>query len=147
MAAPITLRSGPWSADRVAAHLAETCIPVRIASHGSYPLVQSLWFVYDDGVLWCATQQDSVLAQRLRRDGRCGFEISADTPPYRGVRGTGDATLVPEAAPDVLPRLIRRYQGADPTPLADWLLSRLSTEVAIRIDNLTVTSWDYSGRM
>lgn len=147
MSRPFTIRSGPWSADQVTSYLTQTCIPVRLASHGSFPLVQSLWFTYDEGALWCATQADSVLARRLRRDGRCGFEVSADTPPYRGVRGTGQATLVPEAAADVLPRLIRRYQGQDSTPLADWLLSRIATEVAVRIDGLTLTSWDYSGRM
>lgn len=147
MSRPLTIRSGAWSADQVTTYLAETRIPIRLASHGTFPLVQSLWFTYEDGALWCATQADSVLARRLRRDARCGFEISGDTPPYRGIRGTGHAALVPEAASEVLPRLIQRYQGAEPTALADWLMSRIATEVAIRIDGLTVTSWDYSARM
>lgn len=143
----VRLRSGPWSAEEVSAYLDATCIPLRIASQGTYPLVQSLWFLRDGAALWCATQADSVLAQRLRRDDRCGFEVSADAPPYRGVRGTGHATVVPEAAAAILPRLIARYLGPTPGPLADWLLSRIDTEVAVRIDRLTVTSWDYSGRM
>lgn len=141
------VRSGPWSADRVREHLQGIRIPIRLASSGSFPLVQSLWFLFEDDVVWCATQADSVVARRLARDPRCGFEVSADQPPYRGVRGTGRAALDASAAADVLPRLIERYLGSEPNDLARWLLSRLDSEVAIRIDDLAVTSWDYSGRM
>jgi hypothetical protein len=139
--------SGPWSETDVRSFLRATVIPVRLASMGTFPLVQSLWFLPDGLDLWCATQADSVLARRLRADDRCGFEVSADQPPYRGVRGTGNATLVPEAAADTLPRLIERYDVADDSPLAAWLLSRIDTEVAVRISPRTLASWDYSPRM
>ena len=145
--APVRLRSGPWSDDEVRGFLAATVIPVRLASMGSFPMVQSLWFLPDGLDLWCATQADSVLARRLRADGRCGFEVSADEPPYRGVRGTGHATLVPEAAAGTLARLIERYQVADDSPLATWLLSRTDTEVAVHVRPGTLSSWDYSPRM
>lgn len=143
----LDLRSGPWSRDEVRAHLQAAVIPLRLASSGRYPLVQSLWFLLDDDALWCATQEDSVLARRLRRDPRCGWEVAADTPPYRGVRGTGHASLEGSAAAHVLPRLIDRYLGDTESPLGAWLLSRIDTEVAIRIDGLAVTSWDYTPRM
>jgi nitroimidazol reductase NimA-like FMN-containing flavoprotein (pyridoxamine 5'-phosphate oxidase superfamily) len=143
----LTIRSGPWSRQQILAYLDEAAIPIRLASSGGYPMVQSLWFLADDEALWCATRSSSVLASRLRANDRCGFEISADAPPYRGVRGRGHASLVPELAAHVLPRLIDRYLGAAPSPLAAWLMSRIDDEVAIRIDRLTVTSWDYSARM
>lgn len=145
--APVRLRSGPWSDDEVRGFLAATVIPVRLASMGSFPMVQSLWFLPDGLDLWCATQADSVLARRLRADGRCGFEVSADEPPYRGVRGTGRATLVPEAASGTLARLIERYEVAEDSPLAIWLLSRTDTEVAVHVRPGTLASWDYSPRM
>lgn len=144
----IDVRSGPWTADEVASFLDKTVIPVRLSSNGTtYPLVQSLWFVHDDAALWCCTRKDSVLARRLTADGRCAFEVSGDAPPYRGVRGTGDATLVPAAARALLPRLLTRYLGSTESGLAAWLMSRLDGEVAVRIDTLRVTSWDYSARM
>jgi hypothetical protein len=145
--APVRLRSGPWSDDEVRRFLAATVIPVRLASMGSFPMVQSLWFLPDGLDLWCATQADSVLARRLRADGRCGFEVSADEPPYHGVRGTGLATLIPEAAAGTLARLIERYQVADDSTLATWLLSRTDTEVAVHVRPATLSSWDYSPRM
>lgn len=140
-------RSGPWDDGQVRAFLADSVIPVRIASAGTYPMVQSLWFVPDGVTLWCATQVDSVLARRLQGDDRCGFEVAPDSRPYRGVRGTGHATLVHEEAGQVLARLIDRYLTEDDTALAQWLLSRVETEVAIRVTPRTLASWDYSGRM
>ncbi len=140
--------SGPWSPRQIEAHLTEARIPVRLASNGeSFPLVQSLWFAYEDAALLCCTQEDSVVARRLRRDPRCAFEVSADQPPYRGVRGRGIATVASAGAADLLPRLIERYLGTEATPISDRLLSKVDSEVVIRIDDLSVTSWDYSGRM
>lgn len=145
---PLTLRSGAWPLDTIERFLYETAIPVRIASNGrEFPLVQSQWFLYESSTLWCCAQADSVLAQRLRNDPRCAFEVSGDLPPYRGVRGTGSASLHADEAARVLPLLIDRYLGDEPSTLADWLLSRLDVEVAIKISDLSVTSWDYSARM
>jgi nitroimidazol reductase NimA-like FMN-containing flavoprotein (pyridoxamine 5'-phosphate oxidase superfamily) len=144
----LTVRSGPWQPAEVEAFLATATIPVRLASNGrTYPLVQSLWFRYEGGSLWCCTRADSVLVRRLTRDRHCAFEVSADLPPYRGVRGRGKATVLTEGADATLPALLERYLGGTESPLATWLLSRLDEEVVIRIDDLVVTSWDYSARM
>lgn len=142
------ITSGPWDRSQIQAFLDDTVIPIRIASAGrTSPLVQSLWFLYDEDALWCASQVDSVLTRRLHADPRCGFEIAGDLPPYRGVRGSGQAELLPERAATVLPRLISRYLGDEPSPLATWLLSRVDSEVAIRISDLRVTSYDFTSRM
>lgn len=145
--ATLALRSGPWSSAQVNDHLQRAVIPLRLATAGTFPLVQSLWFHFDGASLWCATQADSVVACRIAREANVGFEVAPDTPPYRGVRGTGHATIDADRGPDVLERLIDRYLGSEPTPLSTWLRSRAATEVAICITDLTVTSWDYSARM
>lgn len=144
----LTVRSGPWSASVIEAFLAQATIPLRLASNGrTYPLVQSLWFRYEEGALWCCTRRDSVLVRRLERDRHCAFEVAADHPPYRGVRGRGKATVLTEGADRALPELLTRYLGTTGTPLGSWLMSRLDDEVVIRISDLVVTSWDYSSRM
>lgn len=142
------IASGPWDTSQVSTFLDEIVIPIRIASAGrTSPLVQSLWFLYADDSLWCCTQADAVLTRRLTSNPRCGFEVSGDLPPYRGVRGTAKAEILPDRAADVLPRLIERYLGDSPSPLAAWLLSRLDREVAIRLHSLRVTSFDFTTRM
>lgn len=141
--------SGPWSREAVADFLERTRIPVRVACHGStgHPLIASLWFVPRDGLLWCATQRSSTLARRLAEDGRCAFEVALDTPPYRGVRGQGHATLHEERGLDVLQAAISRY-GVDPdSSFAGWLLGRADRETAIAVRPHRMASWDYRHRM
>lgn len=145
----ITVTSGPWDAETIRTWLSSTVIPVRLATSGARgPIVQSLWFDFEDDALWCATQSDALVAQRTRRDSVVGWEISPDQPPYRGARGRGVVEVVDDVAraQDVLRRLITRY-GQGGTELEEWLMRRASTEVALRIANLEVTSWDYSPRM
>lgn len=141
--------SGPWSKEKVREHLERTVIPIRLgctASSGN-PLVLSLWFVYRDGALWCATQPDAAVTKHLRKNPRCAFEVARDEPPYRGVRGRGTATIVPDEGANVLRQLLERYQGGTDTPLARWLLSRAEHEVAIRIQPERLTTWDFTERM
>lgn len=140
--------TGPWDFPAISTFLAQAVIPIRVASSGSRgPIVQSLWFDYDEGALWCATQASSLLVKRLTANNEIGFEVSGDDAPYRGVRGTGVASIHPELAGEVLHRLIKKYQGDAETDLSQWLLSRLDKEVAVKITALTLATWDFSGRM
>ncbi len=142
------IASGPWDSPEIEAFLATAVIPVRLATNGaSGPLVQSLWFNPSGSSLWCCTQRASLLARRLNRDDRVGFEVAADAPPYRGVRGTGTAHMHDDDVEGVLRALIERYQGNETTQLSQWLLSRIESEIAIEIEPRTLASWDYSPRM
>lgn len=144
----VEVRSGPWNLVDIRGFLDSTVIPMRLATQGSVgPMVQSLWFLFDGSAFWCCTQRDSVVAARLRSDPRCGFEIAGDDPPYRGVRGRGVASMDAGLAAGLLERLISRYLVDPESPLALWLQSRVADEVAVRIDSLVVSSWDYSSRM
>lgn len=145
----ITVTSGPWDALVITDWLHDTVIPIRLATSGKRgPLVQSLWFEFKDGAIWCATQRDSAIAKRVGKHPVIGWEVSPDQPPYKGARGRGTVQIIhdPEEAGVVLRRLIKRY-GQSGTELEKWLLSRVSTEIAFRISDLEVVSWDYSPRM
>jgi nitroimidazol reductase NimA-like FMN-containing flavoprotein (pyridoxamine 5'-phosphate oxidase superfamily) len=135
--------------EQVQKHLDQARIPIRLSCHirSGHPLVVSLWFVARAGALWCASLQDAGVVSFLRENPRCGFEIARDEPPYRGVRGWGEAMIVPEMGEEILRVLIRRYLPDERTPLARWLLSRSQQEVAIRIDPRRLITWDYTERM
>jgi len=140
---------GPWSEAEVGAFLETAVVPLRLGCQrpSGFPLVLSIWFVHEAGALWCATQARSRVARLLADDPRCGFEVAADAPPYRGVRGPAEATLVPERGEAVLRAVLARYQGGVESPLARWLLARAASEVALRIAPLGWTSFDYTPRM
>lgn len=138
-----------WNLQEIERFLAAQRIPIRLAclTSGGGPIVCSLWYFWADDALWCATQQTARVVQYLDRNPRCGFEIAPESPPYKGVRGQGKATLSAERGGDVLSRLIDRYLGPDDTEFARWLLDRSASEVAIRIEPTWLTSWDFSRRM
>jgi nitroimidazol reductase NimA-like FMN-containing flavoprotein (pyridoxamine 5'-phosphate oxidase superfamily) len=140
---------GPWAWNRVESYLRDTVVPARVAclSHTGWPIVLSLWYLYRDGVLWCASQSDSRVVQRLREDPRCAFEIAPNEPPYCGVRGQGRATTDAARGVEILRALLARYFGSEDSELARRLLSRGDREVAIRIEPIRISTWDYTKRM
>lgn len=140
---------GPWNGQEIDSFLRDAVIPLRLGCQtgSGWPLVLSLWFLYREGALWCASAASSRVVQLLSADSRCAFEVGADAPPYRGVRGRGRASLHPARAEETLRALIDRYLGTDDSPLARWLLGRVDREVAIRVEPHRLMSWDYTERM
>lgn len=142
-------RNSAWPMPRIEQFLIGQRIPIRLAclTPRGNPLVCSLWYLWDDGALWCATQKNARLVNYLRDHPTCGFEIAPESLPYRGVRGQGQAMLVPERGPEVLGRLIDRYLEDRGSEFARWLIDRSSSETAVRIVPAWLTSWDFSARM
>jgi len=142
-------KTSAWDQQSIDAFLRSTVIPVRLACADAVgvPLICSLWYLYDDEFIWCATQQSAAIVRLLDDRRQCGFEIAPEAMPYRGVRGQGTAMLLPEKGEAVLLRLVDRYLGTCDTDFAKWLLRRAETEVAIRIQPDWFTSWDFGRRM
>ncbi len=138
-----------WSESRIEQFLADARIPMRLACNTSrgFPLVCSLWFELNDGALWCAVHEGSILARLLAEDARCAFEVAPNEPPYCGVRGQGRAHLLPRRGEETLAALIDRFLGGRDSELARWLLGRSANEIAVRIDPVWISSWDYGERM
>lgn len=124
-------------------------IPLRLActTESGWPIVLSLWFVYRDGRLYCATQESARVVEYLKNDPRCGFEIAEDRPPYCGVRGQAKARIHKDIGVAILEKLLLRYLGSLENPLAQKLLSREDTEVAIELEPIQVFKWDFRQRM
>lgn len=140
---------GCWSGAEISSFLEDSPIPLRLAVHDSSgsPWVVSLWFLHDNGALWCATNRNAKLVSYLQAHPQCGFEVAGDTPPYRGIRGKGRATLVPERGAEILPSLLKRYGISPQSTLAKSLLAKIEQEVAICIRPSRISSWDFTDRM
>jgi nitroimidazol reductase NimA-like FMN-containing flavoprotein (pyridoxamine 5'-phosphate oxidase superfamily) len=140
---------GAWSESDVEAFLREATIPIRIATHRPddtlWPV--ALWYRYRDGALECATGASADVVGFLRHDPEIAFDVSTNEIPYRGVRGTGTATVSPDDDKTALRALVERYLGDTNSGLAEWLLDDDRDEVRIRIEPRTIYSWDYADRM
>lgn len=141
--------TGAWSWSEAQDFLEKSKIPIRIAaiSKSGWPVVSSMWFVADRTEIWCATQASSSIAQYFDANDRCGFEVAADQPPYRGVHGQAHVTLHRDRCREILSVLLNRYLGGRGSNLGNWLLSRADDEVALRLQPFRCQTWDYTERM
>ena len=82
-------------------------IPLRLAcaTESGWPMAVSLWFMHQNGRLFCATQKSARVVSYLQNDPRCAFEIAADLPPYCGVRGQAIATIDRKKGVEILEQL------------------------------------------
>lgn len=140
--------TGTWEAERVEGYLRETVVPVRVATHAPSGLwMLSLWYRYRDEALLCATRASADIVDYLETDDRVAFEVSANDPPYMGVRGAGRASIEADPEKELLRELLERYLGGTDDPLAADLLDPDREEVRIRIEPGKLYSWDFSERM
>lgn len=140
---------GPWSRAQIAAFLDQTVIPMRIGvdTGTGAPLVLSVWFLAEGPELLGATRPTSTLVRCLERQPLCGFEIAADTLPYRGVRGRATVELDHQTGSATLDRLLIRYLGGISNPLGDRLRAHAEDEVCLRLRPVSMKSWDFGSRM
>lgn len=130
-------------------YLRKSKIPLRLSTvtASGWPVVLSLWYLFEEGSLYCATPQHAKAAAYLTAEPRCAFEVAADQPPYCGVRGQALATIDADRGVEILERLLIRYLGGTGNPLGQGLLNRPTPEVAIRLEPQNIFTWNFSDRM
>ncbi|ELZ39703.1 pyridoxamine 5'-phosphate oxidase family protein [Halorubrum tebenquichense] len=157
--------TGPWDRERVDEFLADARVPVRLGCRTptDHPWIVSLWFAWDPdgggraggggdsagptGAIRCATSASADLVEFVEHDAEVSFDVSTNDPPYKGVRGRGRATVVPDEDKRLLRSLLTRYLGGTDNATADRLLRPEREEVEIRIEPERLHTWDYSERM
>ena len=137
------------SLTEIDAFLDSVSIPIRLAckTETDWPIVVSLWYQHQNDQLMCATQKSAKVVSYLQYDPRCAFEIAEERPPYCGVRGQAIATIDESMGPVVLKQLLQRYLGSTQNSLAEQLLAKSETEVAIVLKPIRIFTWDFSDRM
>ena len=145
---PISQKSA-WDGSLIEEFLNKAVIPLRISVNDKegYPLICSLWYLYDKGKIYCATTAGSKISELLKIDERCAFEVAPNNPPYRGVRGKANVAIDHKLGREVLALLISKYLKNNESNLAQWLLSRVENEVSLILEPIWISSWDYSDRM
>jgi nitroimidazol reductase NimA-like FMN-containing flavoprotein (pyridoxamine 5'-phosphate oxidase superfamily) len=145
----VTSITGAWNQDEIESFLDSQTIPLRLSykTGDEATWIVSLWYQYRDGELYCATKSSADVVNDLKQSPRCSFEISTNEPPYKGVRGTVKAHLQDDTNKETLRSLIERYLGDTSSELAGSLLSSDRAETRIRLDIISIYSWDFTDRM
>ena len=135
--------------EEIGKFIPDSKIPIRIAfmKSSGVPAVISLWYVCKDGKIHCASQKTAKIVSYLQKNPMCGFEIAADKPPYKGIRGEGTVKILSETGAHVLDLLIEKYLGEKESTLSKFLRNHSKTEVAIEITPQKIFHYDYSKRM
>ena len=143
--------TGPWDRERVDEYLAAARVPVRLGCRtpSDHPWIVSLWFAWDPdaSAIRCATSASADLVEFVEHDDHVSFDVSTNDPPYKGVRGRGRATVLPDDDKRLLRSLLTKYLGGTDNATADRLLRPERDEVEIRIEPRRLHAWDYSERM
>ena len=124
-------------------------IPIRLGfiKPNNVPAVISLWYVCNGGKIYCTVQKTAKIVAYLQKNAICGFEIAADKPPYKGMRGEGTVQILNETGAYVLDLLIDKYLGEKESTLSKFLKNNSKTEVALQITPQRIFHYDYSERM
>lgn len=132
--------------DTIASLMLDATHPVRLASlsPNGFPLISTLWLLYEDDMFWGITQARTLLRRNLTRDPRCAFEIALSGARFSLMRGQGHASLHLDQGARVTERMIARYLDDTQGPVATKLRAQVPTEFAIRIEPRWVRG---SGRM
>ena len=114
------------------------------------PNIQPVWFYYDkDGEkLWINTSKSARKTQNIRKGSTIYFSIDDETPPVRGVKGKGIATII-EDLKIVNPlgdRISLKYLGTLDHPIAKMISedSKKGEVVLVEISPKFFSTWDYS---
>jgi nitroimidazol reductase NimA-like FMN-containing flavoprotein (pyridoxamine 5'-phosphate oxidase superfamily) len=129
--------------------LEETTIPLRLActTETGWPIVLSLWFIYKQGKLYCATQSNAKVVTYLKDNPSCAYEVAGDFPPYCGIRGQAVAEIDEKKGQEILKELLSRYLGGSENKLSNFLLDEERQEVALILKPINCFSWNFSSRM
>ena len=115
--------------------LSDLASPVRLASQSpnGFPLISTLWSLYEDGVFWCITQHRTLLRRNLAANPRCAFEIALKVQRFKLLRGQGLASLDLADGERMTECIINRYLADPSGPIATGMRKQVVTEHAIAI--------------
>jgi PPOX class probable F420-dependent enzyme len=114
------------------------------------PNIQPVWFYYDkdEGKLLIITSKLAKKTQNLRNRPTIYFSIDDEKPPYKGVKGKGNATIVedPNRIVPQADKISMKYLGTLDHPAAKEMAdrSKKGEGVLVEISPKFFSTWDFS---
>lgn len=115
-----------------------------------YPNIHPTWYYFDESSdnIYVATSKQSKKVNNLKRNPLIYFCIDDPNPPYKGVRGKGNARISENINNNISisEKIMLKYLGSLEHQMARTLmmLVRKGDEVGIEITPQYFSTWDYS---
>ena len=116
------------------------------------PNIQPVWFYYDkdEGKLLILTSKSSKKTQNLTNRPTIYFSVDDENPPYKGVKGKGNATIVedPNRILAQAEKISMKYLGTLDHPVAKEMADRSKNGegVLVEITPKFFSTWDFGKR-
>ena len=116
------------------------------------PNIQPVWFYYDKdkGKLLILTSKSSKKTQNLTNRPTIYFSVDDENPPYKGVKGKGNATIVedPSIIVPQAEKISMKYLGTLDHPVAKEMADRSKNRegVLVEITPKFFSTWDFGRR-
>ena len=116
------------------------------------PNIQPVWFYYDkdERKLLIITSKLAKKTQNLRNRPTIYFSVDDENPPYKGVKGKGNVTIVedPNRIVPQAEKISMKYLGTLDHPVAKMITdgSKKGEVVLVEITPKFFSTWDY-GKM
>jgi PPOX class probable F420-dependent enzyme len=113
------------------------------------PNIQPVWFYYDkdEGKLLIITSKVAKKTQNLRNRPTIYFSIDDANPPYKGVKGKGNATIVedPNRIVPQAEKISIKYLGTLDHPAAKEMADRSKNGegILVEISPMFFSTWDF----
>ena len=112
------------------------------------PNIHPVWFLYQNGAIYCATEKKSKKYQNILKNNLVYFSVDEDNSEFKGVRGKG-SVLIRDDINQNLPiakKIMIKYTGSTDNEIAKFLLDgvRNGFSVILELTPKYYSTWDHS---
>ena len=142
----------PLNANEVKEFLTNSRLNVHIATidEKGFPNIHPTWYYFDESSnnIYIAISKHSKKVSNLKKNLYIYFCIDDPNPPYKGVRGKGNASISENVDSNIsiAEKIMLKYLGSLEHQMAKTLMElvRKGDEISIEIAPQYFSTWDYS---
>lgn len=112
------------------------------------PNIHPVWFYYENGKIYCATEKKSKKFQNILKNNLIYFSIDEDNSEFRGVRGKGSVRILKDIKSNLVisEKIVKKYAGNLDSNLAKEVLDEIKNgvEIVLEIKPKFYSTWSFT---
>lgn len=112
------------------------------------PNIHPVWFYYENGKIYCATEKKSKKFQNILKNNLVYFSIDEGNSEFIGVRGKGSVKIVEDIKSNLVisEKIVKKYAGNLDSNLAKEVLDEIKNgvEIVLEIEPKFFSTWSFT---